>query len=107
MVDKRGLVDRVVNKIGREIVSGLLKPRQTLPNEADLGGQLGISRPVLREAVRVLVSKGLLQTRSRLGTRLREPDAWSQGGADAESGAVAARTAAGDAAAWRRSRGNP
>ena len=32
---------------------------------------------MLREGVRVLVSKGLIETRSRLGTRVRPPEAWS------------------------------
>jgi DNA-binding FadR family transcriptional regulator len=66
-----------VHKIGEEVISGLLKPGQTLPNETELCGQLGVSRSVLREAVRVLVSKGLLETRSRLGTRVRTRDAWN------------------------------
>jgi DNA-binding FadR family transcriptional regulator len=76
-IDNRGLAERVVHQIGQEIVSGSLEPGRTLPNEAELCQQLGVSRSVLREAVRVLVSKGLIETRSRLGTRVRLPDAWS------------------------------
>ena len=76
-IDNRGLADRVVHRIGEEIVSGSVAPGETLPNEAELCRQLGVSRSVLREAVRVLVSKGLIETRSRLGTRVRPMDAWS------------------------------
>src|SRR5262249_20978382 len=76
-VDKRGLGDQVVNRIGQEIISRLLQPGQGLPNETKLCGQLWGSRAVLREAVRVLASKGLLRTRSRLGTQVRAAEAWS------------------------------
>jgi GntR family transcriptional regulator, galactonate operon transcriptional repressor len=76
-IESRGLVDGVVHRIGGNIVSGQLKPRHTLPNESALCEQLGVSRSVLREAVRVLVSKGLLERKSRLGTRVCLPEAWS------------------------------
>jgi GntR family transcriptional regulator, galactonate operon transcriptional repressor len=72
-----GLVDKVVHRIGRDIVTGLFKPNDTLPTESALCEQLGVSRSVLREAVRVLVSKGLLDRKSRLGTRVCLPEAWS------------------------------
>src|SRR5690348_3173838 len=72
-----GLVDKVVHRIGRDIVTGLFKPADTLPTELALCEQLGVSRSVLREAVRVLVSKGLLDRKSRLGTRVCLPEAWS------------------------------
>ena len=76
-IESRGLVDGVVHRIGRNIVSGQLKPGDTLPNESTLCEQLGVSRSVLREAVRVLVSKGLLERKSGLGTRVCPPEAWS------------------------------
>ena len=55
----------------------MFKPGDTLPNKSALCERLGVSRSVLREAVRVLVSKGLLQRKSRLGTRVCPPDVWS------------------------------
>ena len=73
-----GLVGQVVHRIGQDVVTGRLKPGETLPNEADLCEQLGVSRSVLREAVRVLASKGLLETKARLGTRVRDTEAWSR-----------------------------
>lgn len=76
-IESRGLVDKVVHRIGRDIVTGLFKPTDTLPTESVLCKQLGVSRSVLREAVRVLVSKGLLDRKSRLGTRVCLPEAWS------------------------------
>ena len=76
-IETSGLVDKVVRRIGQDIISGLFKPGDTLPNESALCERLGVSRSVLREAVRVLVSKGLLQRKSRLGTRVCLPDVWS------------------------------
>jgi GntR family galactonate operon transcriptional repressor len=74
--DERGLVGRVVSAIGQAIVSGLIAPNHVLPTEAELGRQFGVSRTVVREATRILASKGLLEARSRTGTRVCEPGAW-------------------------------
>ena len=76
-IETSGLVDKVVRRLGQDIISGLFKPGDTLPNESALCERLGVSRSVLREAVRVLVSKGLLQRKSRLGTRVCPPEVWS------------------------------
>jgi GntR family galactonate operon transcriptional repressor len=76
-IENFGLVDKVVDRIGGDIVAGQLKPAETLPNESGLCEQLGVSRSVLREAVRVLVSKGLLERKPRQGTRVCLPEAWS------------------------------
>ena len=47
-----------------------------LPNEADLAGDLGVSRNVLREAVKVLVAKGMLDVRPKTGTTVRAKEQW-------------------------------
>ena len=65
---KESLVDRVVNEIERQVLDGVLSPGMRLPPERELCEQLGVSRTALREAVRVLVSKGLLETRPGVGT---------------------------------------
>lgn len=65
---KESLVDRVVNEIERQVFDGRLAPGMKLPPERELCEQLGVSRTALREAVRVLVSKGLLETRPGVGT---------------------------------------
>jgi DNA-binding FadR family transcriptional regulator len=77
---------RIVHAIGRRIVSGDLRPGDLLPSEPDLGA----SRTVVREAVKVLAAKGLVESRPKTGTRVRpreewnllDPDvlAWHQGG---------------------------
>lgn len=73
--DQRDLVGRLVTALGRAIVGGAIAPGQTLP-EAELGQQFGVSRTVVREATRVLASKGLLEARARTGTRVRPPEQW-------------------------------
>jgi GntR family transcriptional repressor for pyruvate dehydrogenase complex len=65
--NKDRLVDRVVSEIQDHIVSGLLAPGTMLPPERQLADQLGVSRTVIREAVQVLVARGLLESRHGIG----------------------------------------
>ncbi|HWA81468.1 MAG TPA: FadR/GntR family transcriptional regulator [Acetobacteraceae bacterium] len=74
----RSLVDRVVQAIGQEIVGGRFAPNEALPNEAEWCERLRVSRSVVREALRVLVSKNLITIRTRAGGRVREMSAWNQ-----------------------------
>jgi GntR family transcriptional regulator, galactonate operon transcriptional repressor len=48
------------------------------PNEGDLCKQLGVSRSILREAVKVLEDKGMVQVRPRSGTRSLPRSEWNQ-----------------------------
>ena len=57
---RKGLHSHVVDEIGRRIISGELPAGKPLPSEADLCLMLGISRTALREALRVLGAKGLV-----------------------------------------------
>ncbi len=49
----------------------------SFPNEAGLCEQLGVSRSILREAVKVLADKGMLEVRPRSGTRSRPRVDWN------------------------------
>jgi DNA-binding FadR family transcriptional regulator len=69
---KERLVDRVVGEIQRQILEGKLPPGTMLPSERELCEQLGVSRTALREAVRMLVTKGLLETRPGVGTIVKQ-----------------------------------
>src|SRR5919205_2493941 len=73
----RSLPGRLVHEIGMRIVSGTLAPGTVLPNESEWGAQLGVSRTVLREATKLLISKGLVESRPKTGTRVREPAFWN------------------------------
>lgn len=75
-VQRRSLHDEVVERLGRGIVSGVFAEGANLPNEADLAADLGVSRNVLREAVKVLISKGMLDVRPKTGTRVRAKEQW-------------------------------
>jgi GntR family transcriptional regulator, transcriptional repressor for pyruvate dehydrogenase complex len=64
------LSDKVTEAILETIVSNQLKPGDPLPPERELGRQFGVSRTVIREAVRALAAKGLLEVRSGSGVRI-------------------------------------
>lgn len=67
---------RIVGELGLAIVGGEFKPGDKLPAEALLLERYEISRPVLREAVRVLVAKGLVVSRQRAGAIVRPRNEW-------------------------------
>ncbi len=68
------LADRVTAQLESMVISDSLQPGDLLPPERELGELLGVSRTVVREAVRTLVAKGLLEVRQGHGTAVRAPD---------------------------------
>ncbi|MFI9467143.1 FadR/GntR family transcriptional regulator [Streptomyces sp. NPDC052492] len=68
---------RVVDELGRRIVGGAWGPGDPLPVEDALAAASGVSRGVLREAVKSLVAKGMLHVRPRTGTRVLPPEHWN------------------------------
>lgn len=73
----RTIHGRVVEWLGRRIVSGELPAGSQLPNEAELAAQLNVSRGGVREAVKALAAKGLVEPRPRLGTRVLPREQWN------------------------------
>ena len=72
------LSTRVSDQIQTLIVKSHLQPGDRLPSERELGDSLGVSRTVIREAVRGLSAKGLLEVSpGRGGTTVRLPSAAS------------------------------
>src|SRR5947209_10892524 len=69
-----GLHGQIVHAIGRQIVSGAVRPGEVL----SLPEGLPASRTVLREAIKVLAAKGLVESRPKTGTRVRAPQSWNQ-----------------------------
>ena len=67
----------VVDEIGRAIVTGRYPVGVALPNDAQLTEQFGVSRTVLREAMKTLTAKGLVSPRARVGTRVNDRTAWN------------------------------
>jgi GntR family galactonate operon transcriptional repressor len=74
---KRNLFSNAVHALGSRIVRGDVRPGDTLPNEAELGRELGASRTVVREAVKSLASKGLIEPRTRVGTKVLPSTQWN------------------------------
>lgn len=72
-LENRTRRDDVVNAIRRSILRGDLESGAKLP-EVLLAKQLGVSRPTLREALRLLVRDGWLTEESYKGVRVVEPD---------------------------------
>ena len=67
----------VTRALAEEVLSGKYAPGTALPTENELGTAYGVSRTVIREAIKVLAAKGLVVTRPRVGTVVSDPDNWS------------------------------
>jgi DNA-binding FadR family transcriptional regulator len=74
--------EQVARGIGIDIIAGRYAEAARLPGDADLTATFGVSRPVLREAVKTLVAKGLLTTKAGVGTVVRGRGAWNMFDAD-------------------------
>ena len=68
-----GLHGQIVHAIGGQIVRGEIPPGEQLPAQQGLPA----SRTVLREVVKVLAAKGLVESRPRTGTRVRPRQDWN------------------------------
>lgn len=66
----------IVQQLGLKIVSGEIQQNEKLPSEAELCEEYQVSRPVFREAIRVLNAKGLTYSRPKIGTVVRPKDEW-------------------------------
>jgi GntR family transcriptional repressor for pyruvate dehydrogenase complex len=62
------LYEQIVQQIEDSILQGALKPGDQLPAERELAQQFGVSRTAVREAVKVLREKGLVEAYSGRGT---------------------------------------
>jgi DNA-binding FadR family transcriptional regulator len=76
-IGHRSLHDYVVEELGRRIVLGEFEPGEALPTEARLVATLGVSRTALREALRVLGAKGLVEAKPKVGTIVRARSHWN------------------------------
>jgi GntR family transcriptional repressor for pyruvate dehydrogenase complex len=69
------LYEQIAEQIQEMIVNESLTPGDRLPSERDLAERMGISRSVIREAMRVLKVRGLIDVKSGSGTYVRRLDA--------------------------------
>jgi DNA-binding FadR family transcriptional regulator len=66
-----------VDHLGEAIVAGHYPVGGSIPPEPLLCEELGVSRTVIREAVKSLIAKGLVTTGPKVGTRVQPSDAWN------------------------------
>src|SRR5215475_2628274 len=70
---RRNLHGQIVHTIGKQILRGDLRPGDPIPVPHDLPA----SRTAVREAIKVLAAKGLVEARPKTGTRVRSREAWN------------------------------
>ena len=74
---RRGIHGQIVEEVGNRVVRGDWKPGERLPDEAEFSKELHVSRTVMREAIKVLSEKGLIESRPRIGTRVSAFENWN------------------------------
>ena len=67
----------VVAELARRILSGDIPAGGMLPSMQDLSDELGVSRSAMREAIKVLSAKGMVEVKPRTGTRVRPRSGWN------------------------------
>ncbi|PLW77055.1 GntR family transcriptional regulator [Cohaesibacter celericrescens] len=74
---RRGLNMQVAGLVAGKILSGELPENSIIPSEQELCEQIGISRTTIREAIKSLASKRLLESRPKIGTRVLPKTEWN------------------------------
>lgn len=67
----------VVAELGSAIVSGSIPEGSLLPNDAELSLRFGVSRTVLRETMKTLAAKRLVEPKAKVGTRVLDKSSWN------------------------------
>ncbi|MEJ8574824.1 FadR/GntR family transcriptional regulator [Microbaculum marinum] len=73
---RRSVYGQIVDELGRQIVTGEFEPGSILPSEGDYSAKLAVSRTSFREAIKMLAGKGLVESRPKTGTRVRQRSQW-------------------------------
>ena len=72
-MEKKNLSQQTMERLYNTIVAEKrMQPGDKLPNELELSEQLGVSRATLREALRMLIARGVLEVRRGKGTFVSE-----------------------------------
>src|SRR5262245_24324022 len=78
LIKRQRLHDQITRYLALQILQGKL--RDGLPgfsSETELSDHLKVSRTALRESIKVLAAKGLLEVRPKVGIRIRPRDEWN------------------------------
>lgn len=78
-VERQSLTDQVVRHLTQLVAEGTWPAGSMLPSEPELARGLGVSRTVVREAVRVLLSRGMLTVQQGRGTAVVNAEHWELG----------------------------
>lgn len=70
---QRNLHGQIVHTLGRRILRGEIRPGDAL----QAGTAMSASRTALREAIKVLAAKGLVEAKPKIGTRVSPREAWN------------------------------
>ncbi|UIJ45261.1 FadR family transcriptional regulator [Sphingomonas cannabina] len=81
--------DQVARALGGEIIAGVYPPGSKIPGESEILSRFGISRTVLREVLKTLTAKGLIVSKTRVGTTVLDSSHWNFFDADVLSWKVA------------------
>jgi DNA-binding FadR family transcriptional regulator len=74
---RRSVHGQIVEELGRRIVTGEFAPGSVLPTEGAYSARLEVSRTSFREAIKMLAGKGLVESRPKTGTRVRQRSEWN------------------------------
>lgn len=67
---------KISRTLGVDIVTGKHSEGSVLPGEIEIAEQFGVSRSVVREALRMLSARGLIESKPKIGTRVRAREYW-------------------------------
>ncbi len=74
---RRSLTGQVAHSLGMQIVCGEIAEGEVLATEEAASRAHSVSRTAYREAIKVLTAKGLVDSRPKIGTRVRPRDDWN------------------------------
>lgn len=75
--ERKSLVDVVVDDVLDRILRGDIEPHSMLPTEVDIAREVRVSRLTVREAMKILKSQNIVETRRGLGTFANPPQSWT------------------------------
>jgi DNA-binding FadR family transcriptional regulator len=75
-ISSRTLSGDLAERLGRDILGGRIRERSILPREEDLASRYHVSRTVVRDAIRMLTAKGLVEARTKRGTIVHPRGSW-------------------------------
>lgn len=73
----RNFHSHVIHELGTGVISGKFPAGSVLPSDAELMDKFEVSRTVLREAIKTLEAKGLVEARPKVGTKVAKRHRWN------------------------------